>query len=1055
MRLRSLLERLLFDAESGKPVGEVDLRPLRQLLAALVNCGNRHDAHLTDAPKAPDACARGKPGCYYCRYGFPHALRPREDCLLIEQGTREGQWDARFPRNDKLVGSFEPHVLLANLGNVDWKPMMNLWAVVEYVSKYAMKVPGKTKTMREVLRSCIEEVCKYTKDSEGGDLFRKCLQKFYSKSIGGRDYGVFEAVHAGLNLPFVYSLLPVETLNTTGVRVYKSGDALKKAQERGAALTYDSKADKFDKRLSLVREAWRGSHRREDRAAGSAARGALAAAERSIRDVSFYEFYSKHYWKRSQVKTRAVLAALQVAPGFSADCAAVDHGLHQAYAKANVLAFWRLMPTRERNNLAVYGSVASFDTRKCGSTLLELPPMHGAGEPSLLDRFLGLGDLCEAFETGVQRKELVWACASESVPGRWVARPSTKRPRNCDWSFAMLEMFVDPVLQAWVPKWVVEQYERRNPDFRAEVDKKLQEDKTRSMSNRQLLLSVRRSLLDKAKRRKADADRTAANGKGGEGDGDSGASSGDGSDDDREGGLGVDESEADARRRMIKEALPGDDDFDGDDGGAGAGDEGCEDGAWAARSAEERASAAAPAPELKDRVVPPRLRCFVQGVSINPENHDWVAENVVSLEEAKRMKELADLWCGQAAGGQGEHVREEDMDPEQRFAYRIHRYKMKEREDLERRGLLSKYRALRKILTGPPGSGKSRTVRAIAVMRAAAARSAAERAARMQRGVKKDMVTKRGDEAARGACLLGAPTGTASFQIKAGASTLHRLFSIPIHQFLPIRDAGKLAKLARCYKAATLFGLDEFSMIGRQMLGKISDRVDQVIGTEIDEGMLKSMGGKDVMLSGDVDQAAPIGDDSIHKEGASKKEGVRGTRDASGRVKEKPDGAKEAWELSDIGLVFRKEFDDVVILETRHRFVDPSEEDVPEESMEVFVDDLKLFGEVMDRLANLSITREDIAWLSKRNRSRLSAEERRQFDDAVLLMDTNKQRVERGNESTQLDGADYKNLEELYKLAAKKGVPVVRFGSYHSKRQGEEGMRAELMADDDFGLAAN
>ena len=129
--------------------------------------------------------------------------------------------------------------------------------------------------------------------------------------------------------------------------------------------------------------------------------------------------------------------------------------------------------------------------------------------------------------------------------------------------------------------------------------------------------------------------------------------------------------------------------------------------------------------------------------------------------------------------------------------------------------------------------------------------------------------------------MLGAPTGTASFQIKAGASTLHSLFSIPIHEFLPIRDAGKLAKLARCYKAATLFGLDEFSMIGRQMLGKISDRVDQVIGTEIDEGVLKSMGGKDVMLSGDVDQAAPIGDDSIHKEGASKKEGVRGTRESA------------------------------------------------------------------------------------------------------------------------------------------------------------------------------
>ena len=281
------------------------------------------------------------------------------------------------------------------------------------------------------------------------------------------------------------------------------------------------------------------------------------------------------------------------------------------------------------------------------------------------------------------------------------------------------------------------------------------------------------------------------------------------------------------------------------------------------------------------------------------------------------------------------------------------------------------------------------------------------------------------------------------------------MFGIPIQHFLPIRDPERLAKLARTYKLASLFGLDEFSMIGRQMLGKIKDRADQILGTEADVGVLKSMGGKDMMLSGDVDQAAPIGDDSIHMEGASKKEGMRGNRDKEGRVKEKPAGAKETWELSDSGWLFRKEFDDVVILETRHRFVDPAKEDVPEGKLEVFVDDLKCFGEVMERLANLSITREDIAWLSKRNRSRLSAEERKLFEDAVLLMDTNKQRVERGKESTQLDGADYKNLEELYKLAAKKGVPVVRFGSYHSKREGEESLRAELMADDDFGLAAN
>ena len=33
-------------------------------------------------------------------------------------------------------------------------------------------------------------------------------------------------------------------------------------------------------------------------------------------------------------------------------------------------------------------------------------------------------------------------------------------------------------------------------------------------------------------------------------------------------------------------------------------------------------------------------------------------------------------------------------------------------------------------------------------------------------------------------------------------------------------------------------------------------------------------------------------------------------------------------------------------------------------------------------------------------------------------------------------------------------MPVVRFGSHHKKREGEETMKAELMEDDDFGLAA-
>ena len=122
------------------------------------------------------------------------------------------------------------------------------------------------------------------------------------------------------------------------------------------------------------------------------------------------------------------------------------------------------MASKKRNNMA-YEAGAAVDTRKCGCTLLELPPVHAGGEPSELDRFLGLGDLCAAFETDRRASVLEFNKATK----QWVQREKIKRPRNCDWSFAMMEMLVDLVWQGWVPAWGVEQYERRNPDFRTLV----------------------------------------------------------------------------------------------------------------------------------------------------------------------------------------------------------------------------------------------------------------------------------------------------------------------------------------------------------------------------------------------------------------------------------------------------------------------------------------------------------------------------------------------------------------------------------------------------------
>ena len=59
-------------------------------------------------------------------------------------------------------------------------------------------------------------------------------------------------------------------------------------------------------------------------------------------------------------------------------------------------------------------------------------------------RFLGVQDLVQKFDT-------------DAVDGKG---------RKLGWAMALLEMLVDPMLVAWVPTWVREQYERRNPYFR-------------------------------------------------------------------------------------------------------------------------------------------------------------------------------------------------------------------------------------------------------------------------------------------------------------------------------------------------------------------------------------------------------------------------------------------------------------------------------------------------------------------------------------------------------------------------------------------------------------
>ena len=333
MRLREVLDRVLGSAEDGQPV---DLGPIRSLLGKLVQSSGRHKVHGREGPKiGVDPCARGSHKCPYCRYGFPHKVfsrdGPRKVCF--EEREQEGSWSLKFPRNDPYCNTYEPHFLLANLGNVDFRPCLNLWAVAEYITKYATKAPKGSRRLGEVLKGAVDEVCKYGKEEPGVDLLRQSLQKVFSRTLGDRDFSLFEAVHVGLGLPLVFELLSTCSLNTYGTRHVKPQSVIKNLND-DEDVRDESKLDKFDKRLAIVRAQNRNKQPWQ-----------IDVTEEELRDVSLYEFYWKYYVPGNRICRSNRPLVLMVTPNLSADCANVTHARHEMYARTCVVAYWRLMPT--------------------------------------------------------------------------------------------------------------------------------------------------------------------------------------------------------------------------------------------------------------------------------------------------------------------------------------------------------------------------------------------------------------------------------------------------------------------------------------------------------------------------------------------------------------------------------------------------------------------------------------------------------------------------------------------------------------------------------------
>ena len=217
-----------------------------------------------------------------------------------------------------------------------------------------------------------------------------------------------------------------------------------------------------------------------------------------------------------------------------------------------------------------------------------------------------------------------------------------------------------------------------------------------------------------------------------------------------------------------------------------------------------------------------------------------------------------------------------------------------------------------------------------------------------------------------------APTGSAAFNLRFSATTIHRL----IHWFNPNKfrqmepGSTELARFQSFLQDTKMILIDEVSMVGRQFMGKIDARLKQ--GKAGAPGADESLGGLSCVCVGDPAQCEAMKDQQLYDVTPHKDTGS--------------EQAKESARFSNIGLSVYDEFEDVIILSTVHRLRFIEKPNMSQEDID-YNDRATRFMNTLHKLRDLRWKLEDYFWLCKRKRSMSPPSERTRFTDAPYIMD--------------------------------------------------------------------
>ena len=261
--------------------------------------------------------------------------------------------------------------------------------------------------------------------------------------------------------------------------------------------------------------------------------------------------------------------------------------------------------------------------------------------------------------------------------------------------------------------------------------------------------------------------------------------------------------------------------------------------------------------------------------------------------------------------------------------------------------------------------------------------------------------------------LVGAPTGSAAFNMQWGATTVHRLIHWfrPPH-FAPLKPGSEaLEKLQSSFQSTRLLLLDEISMIGRQMMGRIHSRLLQARPSQLHTAA--PLASLSCVAVGDPAQCEAIFDQQLYDPLPRSPTAEVGGLSANAK-------------LSNLGLHVYSTFQNVVILKTPQRVRKRLGADLSDADLD-FNQRADRYQDLLHRFRDLRWTIEDYYWLCKRKRSAVSLGERLRFRDAPVLMD-----FRRASTTNPEQNCEFYNRMKLRALAQEKGTSVARFAALHT-----------------------